>query len=236
MLEARRPWYGATLALLALASTTAMADDQVAPHTLLLAMHAAMQAGEPEGAIAIGKQVKKALLTSAEPVPAHVQGGLAMVRGAALWTLGEQEDAMDAWRDALRVAPELSWDDTLAAEGDADAVFEALRREVRGRPKTVVGVPADLGGTQLYVAGQPATPELALPAGSYLVQAACPDGVLRSRWWRSDKPLKAEKSCPGGLGEATAVAEDACSGPDFDAFGNPLDPCASAGVAQAEGD
>ncbi len=232
MLDARRPWTTAGLVALAMASSTAWADDPADPHALLLAMHAAVVAGEPGQVVALGKQTRKVLLSSTEPVPAHVQGGLELVLGAAHWSLGEQDDAMDAWRAALRVAPELSWDDALPAEGDADAVFEALRREVRGRPRTVVGVPADLGSTRLFVAGQPATPELALPEGSYLVQASCPDGVLRSRWWRSDKPLRAEKSCPGGLGEAMAVAEDGCAGPSFDAFGNPVDPCSQ--VAQGE--
>jgi hypothetical protein len=232
MMDARRPWTTTALALVAMISAPAAADDPADAHALLQAMHAAVLAGEDEQAIALGKQVKKTLLASAEPVPSHVQGGLVMVQGAAMWSLGDQDAAMDAWRAALRVAPALSWDATLPSEGDADAVFEALRREVDGRPRTVVGVPADLGATRLYVAGQPATPDLALPEGSYLVQAACPDGVLRSRWWKTTKPLKAEKSCPGGLGEAMAVADDACSGPGFDAFGNPRDPCAE--VAQGE--
>lgn len=232
MLHARRSWTTTALALLAFSTATLADDEPTDPHALLQAMHAAVLAGDHEQAIALGKQVKKTLLASAEPVPAHVQGGLVMVQGAAWWSLGDQDTAMDAWREALRVAPALSWDATLPSEGDADAVFEALRREVAGRPRTVVGVPADLGATRLFVAGQPATPDLALPEGSYLVQAACPDGVLRSRWWKSTKPLKVDKSCPGGLGEALAVAEDGCSGPSFDALGNPVDPCA--GVAQGE--
>jgi len=207
-------------------------ETDASPHTLLRAMHAAVLSGEAEQAIDLSRQAKKVLLASAEPVPAHVQGGLAMVQGAAYWSMGEQDTAMNAWRSALRVDPQLAWDPDLPAEGDADAVFEALRREVRGRPTTVVGVPADLGATRLFVAGQPATPDLALAEGSYLVQAACPDGVLRSRWWKSSKPLKAERSCPGGLGEATVVAGQGCTGPTFDAFGNPMDPCGGMGVAQ----
>jgi hypothetical protein len=232
MLSARVPVLGAALALLSVSSTALAEAEPADVHGLLQAMHASVLAGEAEQALALSKRGKKLLLASEEPVPAHVQGGLIVVQGVAHWRLGEQDAAMDAWRAALRVAPELAWDPTLPADGGADAVFEALRREVAGRSKTVVGVPADLGATQLYVAGRPATPDLALPEGSYLVQAACPDGVLRSRWWKSSKPLKAEKSCPGGLGEAVVVAEEACTGPSFDEFGNALDPCA--GIAQGE--
>ncbi len=225
----------AVLAITAIAMGRAYASDpDTNAHSLLTSMHSAVVAGESERAIDLGKQAKKVLLASTEPVPAHVQGGLAMVQGSAWWSIGEQDTAMEAWRAALRVAPQLAWDPDLPTTGDADAVFEALRREVRSRPTTVVGVPADLGATQLYVAGQPATPELALAEGSYLVQAACPDGVLRSRWWKSSKPLKAERSCPGGLGEATVVADQGCSGPAFDAFGNPVDPCEGTGVAQGD--
>lgn len=234
MPTARVPLLGAVLALWAL-SMPAGAEPDPDPgdaHGLLRAMHDAVVAGEAERALALGKQSRKLLLASTAPVPSHVQGGLVLVQGAALWSLGDQDGAMDAWREALRVAPALDWDPTLPVEGGGDAVFEALRREVAGRPRTVVGVPADLGATQLFVAGRPATPELSLPEGSYLVQAACPDGVLRSRWWKSTKPLRAEKSCPGGLGEAVVVAEEACSGPSFDEFGNPLDPCAQ--MAQGE--
>lgn len=237
MMDARTRWPGpviTVLAALVAGAASAEGGGPDDPHSLLQAMRAAVVAGEPEQALGLAKQTRKVLQTSQEPVPAHVQGGLAMVEGAARWSADDRDLAMDAWRAALRVAPELAWDPDLPAAGDADAVFEALRREVRGRPTTVVGVPADLGATQLYVAGRPATPELALPEGAYLVQAACPDGVLRSRWWRSDKPLKAEKSCPGGLGEATVVADQGCSGPEFDSFGNPIDPCASAGMAQGD--
>ena len=204
------------------------------PATLLDDMRAAMVAGEVDEAIAMAKQTRKVLKASGEPVTAHVQAGLALVEGAARWSVDDQDDAMEAWRTALRLIPELTWDPDLPAVNDADAVFEALRREVRGRAKTVVGVPADLGATQLYVAGQPATPDMALPEGSYLVQAACPDGELRSRWWRSDKPLKAEKSCPGGLGESQAVVDEGCDEVEFDAFGNPVDACASGGLAQGD--
>ncbi len=232
MPNARTPWLGTALALLALGAGPAAADEPADAHSLLQAMHAAVEAGEAEQALELGKRSKKLLLASTEPVPAHVQGGIVLVQGAALWNSGEQDDAMDTWRDALRVAPDLAWVAGLTSDADAEAVFFALRREMEGRQRTVVGVPADLGATQLYVAGRPATPDLALPEGSYLVQAACPDGVLRSRWWKSTKPLKAEKSCPGGLGEAVAIAEESCSGPEFDAFGNPIDPCA--GVAQGE--
>ncbi len=230
MLDARRRWLTAMMLTAGLSASPALADEAPSDaHSLLQAMHSALLEGQPERTLALSKMSKKLLLAGAEPVPAHVQGAIIMVQGAAAWSLDEQDDAMDTWRAALRVAPELSWDATLPVDAGADTVFEALRREVDGQPKTVVGVPADLGATRLYVAGQPATPDLALPAGSYLVQAACPDGDLRSKWWRSDKPLKPEKLCPGGLGESAVAAEDACSGPTFDDFGNPLDPCA--GVA-----
>ncbi len=210
-------------AVLWLLPGTTLAKDATpsTPADLLAAMHQALADGDQRGVSKLYKKSRKLLLKAENPVPTAVQAEAAMVAGMALWTDGDPDGAMDAWRVTLELDPAWTWDTSAYPDDDAETVFCALGHEVDGRARQSPGLPLDLGSTEVWIGGQPATAATTVPRGTYLVQAQCADGAMSSTYWHSDKALDIHALCPDGLGES-AIADDECDG-GFDMFGNPID-------------
>lgn len=166
-------------------------------------------------------------------VPAAVQAGLHCERGVALWLSGDRERAMEAWRQALRVEPELAWPAEHEVLDEPWAAFEALRREVAARPRLSLGLPADLAPGQLWIAGRPADAATTLPAGRYLVQVRCADGEVRGRWWDLGRPPPWGLLCGRPLATGAPVAAPAGGEPTFDDFGRPVSAAPAPSAAPA---
>ncbi len=231
----KRKWLVVSLVTLWLLPGSALAKDAPPSDSgdLLGRMLVALDDGDYSRVTKLNKRNTKILLAAEEPVSAKVQAEISLVAGLALWSDGDPDRAMDAWRVALRLDPDQPWQPGFVDDGDAETVFCALRREVKGNKRVSPSLPEDTGATRIWIAGQRATPELRVPAGTYLVQAHCPDGVLRNQTWHTNQPLDAGSMCPDGLGEAT-VADKGCDEVVFDMFGNPVDACEQGPVAQVE--
>ncbi len=178
------------------------------------------------------KRIEKIAPDAEQPISYRNLAKVKFVQGMALWQEEEQEDGMDLWREALKIDIEYPWDAAKYQQGDAESVFEGLRREVRSYKQIGLGVPQDTGATTVYVAGRQADASSRMPEGRYLVQAVCPEGDVYGRWWKYGRAPNYESLCPGGFGEAVVPVAAATDDVLFDDFGNPILPPGGAAGAQ----
>ncbi len=214
------------LALLA----TLLAEPAVARagavEDLLDAAREAFEAGQFFSTMKYAKRAEKVADEADQVLSSTVQARIWYYQGVAQWSLHQQDEAMDSWRQALLVDMEFAWETASMADTDAEAVFESLRREVRSRDTVDLGVPASTGATKIYVAGRAVSAGQRITEGRYLLQALCSDGVIYSRWWKFGKPPRYENLCPNGFGEAPEHSADESTDLAllFDDFGNPITP------------
>lgn len=131
---------------------------------------------------------------------------------------GKTEDAMQAWRHALLIDNDFTWDEALLADGPTQDLFEALRREVRSYPEAQSQVPFKVGTAQLFLDGRRVCPGDKVPEGMHLTQVDCPDDRIHGDWTTFPaKKVKWLKLCPQGVDvDAAPVVEEAG---DDDPFG-----------------
>ncbi len=189
----------------------------------------ALETGETKPAAKTCRRALKALGQAEEIVSTDLLAALHFTRGLALWDQ-QSEAAMEAWREALRVRPDLSWSGEGWVEPSAETVFEALRREVASYSRIDLGTPEEAAAERVYVAGRSLEESRGLPEGRHLVQARCDEGQVVSRWWSFGNPPDYQRLCPGGFTSPLADNEG-CDEVEFDDFGNPVYTCGEESVA-----
>jgi len=111
-------------------------------------------------------------------------------RGVLYWRASPESAALDAWRQALTIAPDFEPEkDLLGDQADRD-VFLALRDEVTARGEITLDLPEDPGEATIYVDGEPREPSDTVIAGSHFVQIRCEGGEIAGSWYAYGAPPK----------------------------------------------
>lgn len=169
----------------------------------------ALKAGDAKAAQARLDAAEAAAASSAQVAVPSQLATLWYYRGAAWHLLKDQKGQdMDAWRHSLIVQNDFPWDEALVADGNAWNLFEALRSEVRDRPKVDPGVPEKTGEAKIFVDGTRVRAGEAVTLGTHLGQIQCPDGQVHGLWTDFKKSPKWFKLCPGGVDTSVVVADD----------------------------
>lgn len=184
---------------------------------------AALGAGDAATARSVLLEAETLAEQTPRPVAPDSLGRLFYYRGlSAALDAGELEPAMDHWRAAFAVAPELSWESELHDERAWHATFEALRREVSSRELTPVAVPDRRGAARLYVDGVAVDEVDGLREGLHLAQITCDDGITRGTWFQAGRRVAWFRLCPGGI-DRDAVAATSEPQDEWDALGPTFD-------------
>ena len=162
-------------------------------------------------------------------------------RGMVAKLAGDQDAAMDEWRTALLIDNSLQWDEAILADGPAQDLFEALRKEVRDRPEVDSVTPPLVGLAKLYVDGGRICPGDKVQEGTHLIQVDCPEDRIYGDWVTfPKKKVKWLKLCPNGVDvTAVPVAEEPQEEDMFgfgDALGEEEEGCPLPGEAPAVAD
>lgn len=210
------PLRGPALAL-GLGLALAAAPAQAGVNDDLSAARAALVAGDTKGALAALQSAQAAAQSSTELVLNRQLAQIFYLRGVALRLSGDKEAGNAEWRQALVIHNQHEWDGALIADNEVRDFFEALRSEVRGRPKVDALVPAQVGAAKLFIDGERAEAGQKVLEGLHLSQVACPEDVVYGQWTRFDKKTKWLKLCPKGVDTTVAVAavEDDFGMPNF---------------------
>lgn len=190
----------------------------------LEAARASVTSGDTDTALEQLEAAEDNATESQEPVPARVLSQLWHLRGAAFFLEGGDKH-LDAWRMALVLDNELPWDENVVTDSVAWDLFEALRREVRGRPEVDLQIPAALGAARLYVDGVRKRPgDGGVQEGQHLGQVECPDGTFHGKWTDFRKKMKWLKLCPDGVDTTVVVAEEEATDDEWGDFGPAFGP------------
>jgi hypothetical protein len=130
-------------------------------------------------------------------------------RGMGYFLKGDKKERdMDAWRKALVANNELQWDTTLSNSQDGQSLFEALRREVRGRPTVDTGVSKLTGKAEIYVDGVRVRNGDTVLTGTHLGQIVCDDESVHGLWTSFSRQVDWFDLCPGGVDTSVVVTEE----------------------------
>jgi len=217
---------------------TALAAD-LGPQ--LATAHQAIDEGKAGPALRILDEAEAAAETGDILVPASVLARIWVYRGMAGRIAGIDDDqVLGLWRQALVLDLSVPFDEELWP-GDDGILFEALRREVRDRPRVDAQVPELTGAAQLFVDGRRVGSGDQVLEGRHLAQIRCPDDAVYGTWTDFSRKLKWLKLCPGRVDTSVVVEEQSLDPFDeFLAFGSdrsdapaPASPTASISSAPA---
>jgi len=196
----------------------AQAPAQAAPlDEALSAARAAITAGDSKAAAEALARAELAASAATAPVRPAELAAIWLYQGVLLRAAHDPKGRYnDLWRQALVVDNTLPWDEALLKDDDAFSLFEALRTEVRGRPKLSTGAPAAVGAAKLYIDGARTNAEDTRHEGVHLAQITCPDGCTYSGWTTLRPPPQPLAWCPGGVDLSAAPAEEE---DEFDGMG-----------------
>ncbi|MEL6346892.1 MAG: hypothetical protein AAFV53_27515 [Myxococcota bacterium] len=145
------------------------------------------------------------------PIPSDELGRIWLYRGMILYkqNADDAQEAMSQWRQALAINTDLEWDRQALENNDARGLFEALRREVRDRPKVDPKAPEKIGAANLFVDGNDLSDEPVIIEGVHLAQVECPDeqGTF-GEWTEFEKPARWLQLCPEGVDTSVVVEEE----------------------------
>lgn len=183
----------------------------------LEAARAAIQRSDTKAALAALNAAQASAQAASTVVPTAQLAQIFYLRGVALRLAGDKDAGNNEWRATLAIANQHEWDPTLIDNGEVRDFFEALRSEVRARPRVDALVPEQVGAAKLFIDGARASAGDKVTEGLHLSQVACPDDGVYGQWTRFDKKTKWLKLCPKGVDTTVAVAavEDDGFGPAF---------------------
>lgn len=191
----------------------------------------AMNGGDYEAAAGLIRAAELHAPEAGELLEAEQVARIWLYRGMLAHAQGSHDAlAMDIWRQALVVDDEIQWDDLAYENPAAQGLFEALRAEVRGRPKVSVQHPEAVGAARLHVDGRRVGLEDTVREGIHLAQIECPEEQgMFGAWTDFDRRFRWLEMCPEGV-DVTAVVAEVEEEDDFGDFG----PSFGAAVATAD--
>lgn len=118
------------------------------------------------------------------PIVGGDLGRLFFYRGVIEWRVGDRDTtALNHWRKALVIVPDLLPDATVLPETDAQDAFYALASEVKGYAQVDLALPEDLAGSVIFVDGQTHDPGDFVYVGLHYVQVRCADQSMVGSWY-----------------------------------------------------
>ena len=114
---------------------------------------------------------------------------------------------MTNWRQALLMDLEFQWEEDLLQSEDAQALFEALRKEVGSRSRTDVGVPEKTGASTIHVDGERKRTGDEVRKGTHLGQIVCDDSSVHGKWTNFSSSVDWFSLCPNGVDTTVVVAK-----------------------------
>ncbi|MEC7946762.1 MAG: hypothetical protein VX265_04280, partial [Myxococcota bacterium] len=202
-----------TVSLPAIGHAGSFDEDVVAAGT-------ALKDGDVKGALALLDAAEGAAEKLEEVVDAKMLARFWFYRGVGEWMGGDGvDDGGASWRASLIADNGFEWDESVAADRDAQDFFLALTAEVRSRPRVDPAVPAATGAARIYVDGiRVRAGDLALE-GVHLAQIRCPDLTVFGEWTTFSKPPRYFRKCPGGVDTSVVVEEEDVDEDDFGDMG-----------------
>lgn len=173
----------------------------------LEAARAALLRSDTKAALAALTSAQAAAQSATTVVSTTQAAQIFYLRGVALRLAGDKDAGNNEWRATLAIANEHEWDPALIDNGEVRDFFEALRSEVRARPRVDPLIPEKVGAAKLFIDGARAAADVKVIEGLHLSQVACPDDVVYGQWTRFDKKTKWLKLCPKGVDTTVVVAE-----------------------------
>jgi len=139
-------------------------------------------------------------------------------QGLLLNQKNRTDQAMDAFRQALVVDRQFSWDREVNDDRELRKVFEALRGEVGFRDTLSPGLPEKLGCAQIYVDGSRVSGDQEVAIGQRLAQIQCPHGDVYGVWtdFNPDVPVEWLALCPYPVDTTIELVEAAAPASEFE--------------------
>ena len=172
-------------------------DIQVTSATIqqsLTDAHAAILAKDYVTAKNLLDQVYEEAPDSTELLKADTLAQIWYLRGVSAHLQGI--DPLDHYRQALILAPEKGWDETLSTDEGAQDAFWAIKSEIMSRQIVSLYVPEQYGQAKLYVDGFERKPADFAYQGMHLAQVQCPEGEIFGKWTNFERGHKWLKMCP----------------------------------------
>ncbi|MCK6507888.1 hypothetical protein L6R53_31730 [Myxococcota bacterium] len=184
------------------------------------AARAALVADDLKAATQALDAAQEAAPTEGAVVPARLLAQVFYYRGVLELKGGDKKGkALDALRQALLIDNAFEWDSEVLDQDDPRSLFEALRAEVRSRPRVDAMVPEQVGAARLYVDGSRRSAGDEVLEGMHLAQIECPDGAVYGKWTDFAKDPRWLKLCPGGVDTSVVVADTGPAEDEWADFG-----------------
>ncbi len=173
-------------------------DAQAFPQDHLDKARVALKAEDKRGAKHALESAHHAFAHSEGVAPNDILATYWFYRGLLESQRKKSERAMDAFRQALVVDHQFSWDRDLNDDRELRKVFEALRGEVASRDTIPTGIPEKLGCAQAYVDGSRVAGNGEVAVGLRLAQVQCPHGDVYGVWtdFNPEAPVDWLALCP----------------------------------------
>jgi len=128
------------------------------------------------------------------------------------------DSAMNAFRQALVVDRQFSWDREVNDDRELRKVFEALRGEVGSRDTISPGLPDKLGCAQVYVDGSRVSGDQEVAIGQRLAQVQCPHGDVYGVWtdFNPESPVDWLALCPYPVDTTIELVEASAPASEFE--------------------
>lgn len=188
------------LTLLVLSTLVASASAKGADYgSLLTDAKGALLAGDYREARDLLTAAEQAAPLAEAPISQQSVARLFFYRGVLFWRASPESAALDAWRQALAIAPDFQPEPELLGEPSEREVFLALGKDVKAKAPVEVAVPVAPGQAVVYIDGRTLAPTDTIPAGDHLVQVRCENGQLEGSWHTfGDPPKNYLVLCSGG--------------------------------------
>ncbi len=167
--------------------------------TLLAQAKGALLAGDFKEARDLLLAAEEAAPGSAAPISQTDVARLSFYRGVLYWRASPESAALEAWKQALTLAPKFAPEADLLPDAQERDAFLALRAEVNARTQVPVKLPEDTGEALIFIDGQRMDPDALVLPGKHLVQVKCASGEVRGTWHAYGAPPRDYLAqCAGG--------------------------------------
>jgi len=188
-------------------------EAQAFPQEHLSKARDALKAEDKRAARQALEKAHDAFAASEGVAPNDILATYWFYHGLLLNQKGRSDAAMNAFRQALVVDRQFSWDRDVNDDRELRKVFEALRGEVGFRDTLSPGLPDKLGCAQVYVDGSRVSGDQEVAVGKRLAQVQCPHGDVYGLWtdFNPESPVEWLALCPYPVDTTIEIVE--ASGP-----------------------
>lgn len=166
-----------------------------------------IQSQDYKAALKTAAMMDDVLLTQSELISPQLLPDFWMYRGLAYSNRRKREEAIKAWRQAVRI------DIELLSRAEATGIFgieqldiiAALTQETSAQHERRLDIPSQTGQIQYFLDGKVVKAGTLSHEGRHLLQINCPLDPFQSVWVDSLQGIDWLSYCPSGMGEAKAA-------------------------------